>query len=68
MRLTMLAFGCPIMGKNKMKLKFVFAMMAASGLFIAPALAGDPGKAKAAVEASAEGSVAAYVVAAEGGG
>ena len=51
-----------------MKLKFVFAMMAASGLFIAPALAGDPGKAKAAVEASAEGSVAAYVVAAEGGG
>ncbi|MGJ8724936.1 MAG: hypothetical protein ACSHYB_10305 [Roseibacillus sp.] len=51
-----------------MKLKFVFTMMAASGLFVAPVFADHHGEKKAATEASAEGSVAAYVVAASGGG
>lgn len=52
-----------------MKLKFVFTMMAASGLFVAPVFAEHHGDhKKAAAEASAEGSVAAYVVAASGGG
>lgn len=52
-----------------MKLKFVFAMMAASGLFVAPVLADNHGDhSKAATEASAESTVAAYVVAASGGG
>ena len=51
-----------------MKLKFVFAMMAASGLFVAPIFADQRVDNKAATEASAEGTVAAYVVAASGGG
>lgn len=52
-----------------MKLKFVFAMMAVSGLFVAPVLADHHGDHKeAATEAAAESKVAAYVVAAEGGG
>ena len=43
--------------------------MAASGLFVAPAIAGHHGDhSKAATEASAEGSVTAFVVAATGGG
>lgn len=51
-----------------MKLKFVFAMMAASGLFVAPVFAGNGADTKAATEASAESTVAAYVVTAKGGG
>ncbi|GHC49370.1 hypothetical protein [Roseibacillus persicicus] len=52
-----------------MKLKFVFTMMAASGLLVAPALADNHGEGKkAAAEAVADGSVTAYVVAATGGG
>lgn len=52
-----------------MKLKFVFAMMAASSLFVAPVFADNhDGDKKAATEASAEDTVAAYVVAASGGG
>ena len=58
-----------ITGNFKMKLKFVLTMMAASGLFVAPAIAGHHGDhSKAATEASAEGSVTAFVVAATGGG
>jgi hypothetical protein len=52
-----------------MKLKFVFAMMAVGGLFVAPVFADHhAGDKKAATEASAENTVAAYVVAASGGG
>ncbi len=59
----------PVKGIVNMKLKFVFAMMAAGGLFVAPALADHHADdKKAAMEAKAEDSVAAYVVAASGGG
>lgn len=62
-------FNAQLMGDFKMKLKFVFTMMAASGLFVAPAFAGHHGEeSKAATEASAESSVTAFVVAATGGG
>ena len=51
-----------------MKTKFVFAMMAASGLFVAPVFADNHGDHKEAATEEAAGAVAAYVVAASGGG
>ena len=62
------SFAMSAYGHLTMKLKFVFAMMAAGGLFVAPVFADQHGDKKAAMEESAEGTVAAFVVAASGGG
>lgn len=52
-----------------MKLKLVYAMMAAGSLLVVPAFADQAGEQKkAAMEKSAEDSVTAFVVAASGGG
>lgn len=53
-----------------MKLKFVLAMLATGGLFVAPAFADQAGQAKekAAAEAPVGETVTAFVVAATGGG
>lgn len=52
-----------------MKLKLVFAMMAAGSFLVVPAFADHHGEhKKAAMEESAEDTVTAFVVAATGGG